>query len=154
MPLRRHEFNQRSTLLEDRRRGAARGSFSVGDSLVGESGADTSTAHGEQVQAVYAERCKGAEAGAVLAEGARAERASDCGPSAEGRPCAPGGQRKRGGHWFALTAIAREAEILFGAGGARGRHIGWVSERAGTFADERLGGNASSTGAGLQDQHP
>src|SRR5271156_1081204 len=153
MSLGRHEFIQRSALLEDRRRGAARGSFSVSNSLVGEPGTHTSTAHGEQVQAVYAERCEIAEAGAVFAEGARAERSGDCGAAAQGGPSAPGGKPKRRSHWFASTAIAGEAAIVSGASGQSSRHIGGVSERAGAFADERLSGNAAQTGAVLQDQH-
>src|ERR1700678_314528 len=151
MSLRRHEFIQRSTLLEDRRRGAARGSISIGNSLMGEPGTHTSTAHGEQIQVVYAERCEIAEAGAVLAEGARAERSGDCGVAAPGRPSASGSKPKRRSHWFASTAIAGEAAIVSSASGQGSRHIGGVSERAGAFAEERLRGDAAPTGAILQD---
>ncbi len=66
------------------------------------------------------------------------------------RPAADGNAGAIGG---ASAAIAGATRAFAGAGGESGRHLGGISERAGTFADERVGRNAAQAGAILQNQH-
>ena len=67
------------------------------------------------------------------------------------RPAADGNAGAIGGHLRQLRA--RRGLSL--AQVARGcRHLGGISQRAGTFADERLGRDSAQTGAILQNQYP
>src|SRR5208282_174372 len=148
-----HELIQRQSVLEDRRCGAARGSFAVGDPVMGEPGADAAPAHGKQVPAVYGRRREAAEAGAFSAESARVECSGDCGVAAPGGTSASSSRRRRRSDWLALASIAGEEEAVSRAGGSSGWHLGGIPERAGAVADERVGGNAAQAGAILQNQH-
>ena len=63
------------------------------------------------------------------------------------------GRRKRRSHRCAFAPVAGEAAAFAGAGGRCRWHLCGIPERAGTFADERFGGNAAQAGALLQDEH-
>ena len=58
-----------------------------------------------------------------------------------------GGRRKRRRHRSASTPVARASKAFAGAGGSGGRHLGGISQRPGTFTDERLGRHAAQAGA-------
>ena len=66
---------------------------------------------------------------------------------------ASGGGRERQCHRRASAATAVAAAAFAGAGGAGGGHLGGISQRAGTFSNERFGGNAAQAGALLQNEH-
>src|ERR1700678_1001343 len=141
------ESTQRQTLLENWRRGAARGSFAVGNPDVGKPGPDTPAAHRKQVPAVFGERYQSAEASTIPAKGAGIECSGDCGTAAARRAGAARGGRKCGRDWFASAAIAGQAKTLFSSGGAGRGNLGGIPERARALADERVSRNAAQTGA-------
>src|ERR1700733_4531627 len=142
-----HALIQRQSVLEDRRCGAARGRFSVGDPVVGKSGADAAPAHGEQVPAVYGRRCKAAEAGSFSAEGARVKCGGDCRVAAAGGARASSDGRRCWSDRVTLASTAGEEEAVPRPGGTSGWHLGGIPERSRAVADERLRGNAAQAGA-------